>query len=64
MIPDEFSSNALGTHSEVELLKSYDPVSPLEKMKAEITVTEQEYISVHINVYTYVHVMYVCEEYN
>lgn len=46
--------------SEMELLKSYDPVSPLEKMKAEITVTEQEYISMHINVYTYVHVMYVC----
>lgn len=47
--------------SKMELLKSYDPVSLPEKMKAEITVINQnKYIYVHINVHTYMHVVYVC----
>ena len=51
----------------MELLKSYDPVSVPEKMKAEITVTKQSknIISTHVSVYTYMHVIYVCAlEYN
>lgn len=50
----------------MELLKSYDPVSLPEKMKAEITVTKQsKNISTHVSVYTYMHVIYVCAlEYN
>ena len=44
--------------SEMELLKSYVPVSLPENMKAEIVVTN--IISMHISVYTYMHVVYVC----
>lgn len=57
--------NSLPMHwehiSKMELLKSYDPVSLPEKMKAEITVINQnKYIYVHINVHTYMHVVCVC----